>query len=144
MRVQLLLLVFENGLFIMYLTLLLDDICYLFNLIMMIDSAILETDSDQHLCISIPENNPKNFDDINNNHYETEKSLLDSNNSMKQTSTNHENNTTTMVEVEIKTTNTSSRKRKLNLINQINNDNHINKQPAITKKKVTIEARKIE
>jgi hypothetical protein len=63
---------------------------------------------------------------------------------MKQTSTNHENNTTTMVEVEIKTTNTSSRKRKLNLINQINNDNHINKQPAITKKKVTIEARKIE
>ncbi len=111
---------------------LIDDIC-----LIMIDSTRLELNTDQHI---------EKFDDINNNHYQTENPLLDCENSMKPTilpSTNQENDTpllttttTTTVEVKVKTTKTSSRKRKLNLINQINNDNHINKQPAITKKKV--------
>jgi hypothetical protein len=119
--------------FIICLILLLDDIC-----LIMIDSARLESNTDQHL---------QKFDDINNNHYQTENPLLDCENPMKETilsSTNQENDTnllttttTTTVELKVKTSKTSSaRKRKLNLINQINNDNHINKQAAITKKKV--------
>jgi hypothetical protein len=128
---------------------------------MMINSTILESDSDKRLCLLKPQHDlviSEKFDDINNNHYEAEKPLLECNNTMKQdilSSNDHENNTTllttttttTTVEFKVKTTKTSSRKRKLNLMNDIDHDN-IHKQQAITKKKVryrkTIEAQEIE
>jgi len=138
----------------MFNILILDDNYYLFNMIM-INSTILESDSDKNLCFSNSQTNENNllinsitekFDDINNNHYQKEKSLFDCNNIIKKDillSNNHENDTTllttttttTTVEVKVKTTKTSSRKRKLNIINDINNDN-INKQQVNTKKKV--------
>ena len=132
--------------------LLLDDICFLLNLMMMmIDSATLESDSEKHLCISIP---TKEFDDINNNNhsYQREKPLFDCNHPMKSNILSSNDTTllttttmTTRVEVKVKTTKTSSRKRKLDLINPNNNEEKINQQAAITKKKVRrIEAQKIE
>ncbi len=121
----------------------------------MINSPTLESDSSKHLCFSINPIN-ENFDDINNNHYQQDKASFDCNNIMKQDilssndTTLLTTTTTTMttVEFKVKTTKTSSRKRKLNIINENNNDN-INKQQTITKKKViyrkkTIEAQKIE
>ena len=132
---------------------LLDDICVLFDIMMtmMMDTARLEMDSDKHLCISIPETNPKNFDDINNNYYPKDKEIFDCHSTMKSnvlSSDKHENDTTllttttmtTTVEVKVKTTKTSSpRKRKLDLVNSNNEDEHqeqINKQAAISKNKV--------
>lgn len=130
--------VFENGLLVIFLmNTFLDDICFSFDLIMLI------MDSDKHHCISLPESHPKQFDDINNNLCEEEKPSFDCQPTPKQNSSSSEDSTlltttttTTTVEVKVKTTKTSSRKRKLDLGNQNNNDNQINKQAAVTKKKV--------
>ena len=116
----------------------------------MINSPPLQTNSNKRIRFSMPRNKnndltTEKLDDINNNHYEKEKDSIDCNNTMKQeilVSNNNENNatlltttTTTTVEFKVKTTKTSSCKRKSNVINHLNNDN-INKQRPISKKKV--------
>ncbi|CAF1245195.1 unnamed protein product [Adineta steineri] len=117
----------------------------------MLNSPLLQTDSDKRLRSSIARNHKtdllivpttEKLDDINNNHYDEHEnnSIIDSNktdvvlNDNENDSTLLTTTTTTTVEVKVKTTKTSSRKRKLNAINDMNSDN-INKQLPVTKKK---------
>ncbi|CAF4382229.1 unnamed protein product, partial [Adineta steineri] len=117
----------------------------------MLNSPLLQTDSDKRLRSSIARNHKtdllivpttEKLDDINNNHYDEHEnnSIIDSDktdvvlNDNENDSTLLTTTTTTTVEVKVKTTKTSSRKRKLNAINDMNSDN-INKQLPVTKKK---------
>ncbi|CAF1037532.1 unnamed protein product [Rotaria sordida] len=138
---------------------------------MMINSPPLHSNSNKRLRFSIPRNKnndllinstTEKFEDINNNnHYQEEKNSIDCNNTMKQeilVSNNNNNNnnknnendttlltttTTTTVEFKVKTTKTSSRKRKSNIINDINHDN-INKEQLVSKKKKNSRMTKID
>ena len=141
----------------------LDDIDFVSNMIK-INSPSSHSNSNKRLRFPIPRNRNNNllinstskkFDNRKIHNHQQEKNSIDCNKTMKQeiiVANNNENDTTlltttTTVEFKVRTTKTSSRKRKSNVINDINNDN-ITKQQPLSKKKViyktTFETQKIE